>query len=116
MVLEARHSVTVSGRGGTITIGKAGSHVLENEETLLIGDCVYVFEYTSYFQTGGFEAELTRYMQKISPLWTMNALLSPASAGARSQATRVPLGTSARRISCTCARSLASIPESTSTA
>ncbi|KAL9117112.1 MAG: hypothetical protein Q9187_006355 [Circinaria calcarea] len=81
MVLQARHTVTV-GKSERI-IRNSQSQVLDDKDLVIIGDCTYAFEYTSYFQSVGFETELSQYVQQTcGPRWAINKLLSPTSVGA----------------------------------
>lgn len=81
MVLQARHTVTV-GKSERI-IRNSESQVLDDKDLVIIGDCTYAFEYTSYFQSVEFETELSEYVrQTCGPRWAINKLLSPTSVGA----------------------------------
>ena len=86
MMLQARHTVTV-GKSKTIT-RNSQSQALNDQDLVVIGDCTYAFEYTSYFRSFAFEVELSKYIQRTNgPRWEVNKLLSPASIGEP-----VPLG------------------------
>lgn len=81
VMLEARHTVTV-GRNGAMTFTNSTSHVLEQEELISIGDCMYTFTYTEFFKSSLFEKELSQFMKEYyDPQWAINKLLSPASVG-----------------------------------
>ena len=87
MVLEARHTVTLGNSGRVVR--NSQSQVLGDKDLVVIGDCTYCFEYTTHFQSEGFEAQLLRYIQQTcGPQWAINRLLSPASVGAP-----LPVGT-----------------------
>ena len=62
IVLEARHSAII-GKDGVITLTRLASHVLQQREIVMIGDCVYNFEYTELFATVGFEGSLANLMK-----------------------------------------------------
>ena len=81
VILEARHAITI-GRNGAMTFTNSASHVIEHEELISIGDCVYTFAYTDFFKSSLFETELSHFMKEhCNPRWALNKLLSPASVG-----------------------------------
>ncbi len=80
MMIEARHAVTVT-KIGTAVITRSGVHVLEHGELIQIGNCSYIFEYTSLHSTKAFEQDLFRWMKEHYRSSLPNNLLSPHSVG-----------------------------------
>lgn len=82
MTLEAKHTVTL-GRDGAKPFRQAESRVLEDGEVVIIGACVYTFQYTDYFFSSAFGQEVAQYMRKYRDShWSMNDYISPSSVGA----------------------------------
>lgn len=81
MMLEARHTVTVTKSGVTV-ITQSQSRVIEDGELIQIGPCSYVFEYTELHSTSVFELNLIQFMKEQSGgQWSLNKLLSPGTVG-----------------------------------
>ncbi|MCJ1237842.1 hypothetical protein MMC14_005829 [Varicellaria rhodocarpa] len=74
VVLEARHSLTI-GRDVTKNIQDSAHHVLEHNEQISIGDCVYVFEHTNFFNHPTFRDDLSVFLkaQALPPLPVLDA-------------------------------------------
>lgn len=79
MMLEARHTVTITKNGAAI-ITQSRSHVIEDGELIEIGACSYIFEYTKLHSTPTFQQDLVQFMKAYNGAqWSLNKLLSPAS-------------------------------------
>ena len=79
MMLEARHTVTVT-KNGVAVVNQSSSRVIEHGELIEIGHCLYIFEYTELHSTPAFEQDLIRYMKdQNKSQWSLNKLLSPSS-------------------------------------
>ena len=82
LMIEARHTVKLSGTNGADVITKSASRVLEKGHFISIGDCLYVFGYTDYMKSEGFLNELSDFMEShTGPGWTLHKTLSSTSRG-----------------------------------
>lgn len=82
VMVEARHTVTISTATGAETLTRSKSRVLENGSMLSIGDCLYVFEYTEYSKTPSFQIDLSRFIEEHhASRWSIHKLLPPISTG-----------------------------------
>ena len=81
ITVQARHTTVIS-RNGTKVFRHPESFTLEHEETVLLGNCAYTFEYTDYFNSEAFKQDITTYMRKYhGSMWSMNKHISPGSVG-----------------------------------
>ena len=82
MILEARHSVTLTRNGATVITGSS-YRVIKHGELIEIGHCSYIFEYTDIHSTSAFGHNLFRYIEEHNASkCSSNKLLSPSSVGA----------------------------------
>ena len=58
VVIEARHTVTLT-RSGATTLSQLKQQVIQHNELVKIGECLYTFEYTDFFSTPTFEEQLS---------------------------------------------------------
>ena len=80
LMIEARHTVKLSGMNGADVITKSASRVLEKGHFISIGDCLYAFEYTDYMKSEDFLDQLSNFMESHhGPGWTLHKTLSSAS-------------------------------------
>ena len=79
VMLQARHTVMVCSRGAQALRGPE-ARVIEHDEVLMIGNCVYVFEFTDFAKTRTYEDALVEFMRKRhSSNWSINKHLLPVS-------------------------------------
>jgi hypothetical protein len=82
MMIQARHTVTVSKHGSAI-LSQSDTRVIEDGELIHIGECSYIFRYTKLYATPAFEQDLGRLMKEhVGPQWSPNQLVMPSSTGA----------------------------------
>lgn len=80
IVLEARHSIIIASNG--VKTLRQSTQVLEHGELFKIGQCLYSFEYTPFFNTSEFATDLAKYMrQHHQPRWQPHACFTPGSVG-----------------------------------
>ncbi len=79
VMLEARHTVTITKKGVEVIRGSA-CRVLEHGELIEIGSCSYVLEHAALYTADCFRDDLTAFMgAHAQEGWQMNTLLSPTS-------------------------------------
>ena len=82
MAIEARHTIKLSGPGTVDVISKNTVRVLEKGHFISVGECLYVFEYTSYAAGKEFTHEFSEFMKTHHGHgWSLHKTLSAPSGG-----------------------------------